>query len=481
MRFNSVPTPTLTLTLLIFGMTALLPANAFAQNEPFALGADISWVQQRENPTSAGGGNVRYYRNGQTKDMLEILKGGGFNYIRLRLFVDPSAIDPSVPNDASGWNPFPYSTRGYCGLDSTIKYAKKVKDAGFKFLLDFHYSDTWADPRKQYKPMSWRNLNFEQLTARVRSYTSESVQAFIDAGARPDMVQVGNEIVHGMIYPDGQSWAEGGVGGMRSFATLVNAGINGVKDVDENILIMIHTVADGPDCSRNRSDTSPNQWINNLRTNLNNVESGAANKIDVIGISFYPMWHCGVDVLSGYLTSIVNNTNHNYKINVVEYADHHRAVNDLVWNLPANRRHGTFVWEPQEFAGDDSKPLFDWRNNPSGRHTNALFELYPQMARDYGITGGHTNIANKNISSKAICNTDFSVNSRGIIAYNSNIPGVITIYNMNGRVMGRINVSAPGIYNSQQLLQKPLRSGAYIIAIEPRDGKKQMFSSRIVK
>jgi len=329
-----------------------------AQNESYVLGADISWMQEREK-------TVKYYRGNQEADLLTLLKGVGFNYIRLRIFVDPKAKDPNVPNDASGWNPYPYSAAGYCGLDSTIKVAKRVKAAGMKFLLDFHYSDTWADPSKQYKPISWQGLNFTQLTEKVRTYTKESLQKFKEAGALPDMVQVGNEVVNGMIKPDGN-------GNTQNFATLVNAGINGVKDVDPNIKIMMHTI----------NDKNPNSWLTTLKSNLNKVEANAANKIDVIGLSYYPKWHGNVDSLKRALTAIANN--HNIKIVVAEYADFHREVNDVVYKLSSNKGFGTFVWEPQEFSGDDSKPLFDWTNN--ARRSNARLELYPKMVTDYGIT-----------------------------------------------------------------------------------------------
>jgi arabinogalactan endo-1,4-beta-galactosidase len=336
--------------------------------DPYVLGADISFMQQRERE------GVRYYRNGQVGDLLAILKGCGFNYIRLRLFVDPTAEVTEAMAEAEcksgGWCAAPYSRAGYCGLDSTIKVAKRVKAAGMKLLLDFHYSDTWADPGKQYKPMSWRALSSAQLTERVRSYTKESLEKFKDAGVLPDMVQVGNEVVGGMIHPDGS-------GNTQNFAALVNAGIRGVKDVDAGIKIMMHTI----------NERNPNGWLTALKANLNRAESGAANKIDVIGLSYYPRWHGNLDSLQRVLTAISNA--HDVKIAVAEYADKHREVNDLVYNLPSGKGLGTFVWEPQEFDGDNSLPLFDWRSaSPSGRHSNARLELYPVMAMDYGLAGG---------------------------------------------------------------------------------------------
>jgi arabinogalactan endo-1,4-beta-galactosidase len=328
-----------------------------AQSEPYALGADISWMQQRENE------RVKYYRNGKEGELLLILKEVGFNYIRLRLFVDPKATDASKVDD-SGWNPYPYSAAGYCGLDSTIKVAKRVKAAGMRFLLDFHYSDTWADPGKQYKPISWNSLNTVALLSdKVRSYTKESLEKFKDAGVLPDMVQVGNEVVHGMIHPEGRNNGD-------AFARLVLAGIKGVKDVDPNIKIMMHTI----------NSENPLGYLNTLKSNLNKVEANSANQIDVIGLSYYPKWHGNVDSLKRVMAAIAKN--HNIKIAVAEYADFHREVNDAVYNLPDKKGYGTFAWEPQEFAGDDSKPLFD---NNNGRRSNARLELYPQMVIDYGI------------------------------------------------------------------------------------------------
>ena len=353
--------------ILIILAFCLAASTVFAQKEPYVLGADISWMQQRENE------RVKYYRGNQEGDLLSILKGVGFNYIRLRIFVDPKAKDPNVPNDASGWNPYPYSAAGYCGLDSTIKVAKRVKAAGMKFLLDFHYSDTWADPGKQYKPVSWQSLNSVALLSdKVRSYTKESLQKFKEAEVLPDMVQVGNEVVHGMIHPEGKNNGD-------AFARLVLAGINGVKDVEPNIKIMMHTI----------NSENPLNWLNILKSNLNKIEANAANKIDVIGLSYYPKWHGNVDSLKRVMTAI--SKNHNIKIVVAEYADFHREVNDAVYNLPENEGLGTFAWEPQEFSGDDSKPLFDWTNN--ARRSNARLELYPKMVIDYGLTSSSSSLA----------------------------------------------------------------------------------------
>ncbi|MDR2591547.1 MAG: arabinogalactan endo-1,4-beta-galactosidase [Chitinispirillales bacterium] len=426
---------------LLLTLAALTTAISAAVEPSYVLGADISWVQQRE------GERVKYAHNGRVMDMFDILKEHKFNYIRLRLFVDPTARVPEDTPNSDGWSASPYSAAGYCGLDSTVKMAKRVKAAGMGLLLDFHYSDTWADPGKQYKPVSWRGLNFSQLTERVRSYTKESLLAFKAAGALPDMVQVGNEVVGGMIHPDGRNNG-------ADFAKLVNAGINGVKDVDPNIKIMMHTI----------NERNPNGWVQTLKTNLNNAEANAANKIDVIGLSYYPKWHGNVDSLRRSLTAIANN--HNYKVAVAEYADKHREVNDVVFALPANKRLGTFVWEPQEFSGDNSLPLFDWKNNR--RETNSRIALYPIMAEAYGIEDGEGNTTGViNINSRdRISTRNFSLIHGGTVAYNSNVPGVITVYSINGRMLGKIRVDKAGLYDPARMLNLPLKSGVYMLSIK---------------
>jgi arabinogalactan endo-1,4-beta-galactosidase len=233
----------------------LLISPAFSRTEPFILGADISWIDQRESE------GVKYVDNGTVKDIFEIMKEHKFNWIRLRLFVDPTA-------KVSGATESPYSAKGFCDLEHTRKMAKRAKAAGFKLLLDFHYSDVWADPAKQFKPVSWAGLSFVEIKAKVRSYTKETLELLRTDGTLPDMVQVGNEVVGGMIWPDGKS------SNMTNFAALVNSGIDGVKDVSPDIKIMIHSI----------SENSPSAWLKSLI-------SAGVKRIDVFGLSYYSKWH----------------------------------------------------------------------------------------------------------------------------------------------------------------------------------------------
>ncbi len=269
------------------------------------IGADISWLPQLEDE-----GKV-FTDNGIEKDAIILLRDHGFNYVRLRIFVNPE--------NEKGYSP----GKGYCGLDQTLMMAQRVKDAGMKLLLDFHYSDYWADPQKQYKPQAWVDLDFEALKDSVKTYTTNVIQALNQQGTRPDMVQVGNEINHGMIWPDGHISNPDGLAG------LLRAGVEGVEAVDPNIPIMMHIALGG------LNDESV-FWMDNM------IARGV--RFDIIGISYYPRWHGTLDDLKSNLNDLV--IRYNKPINVVEYSWYKREVHDIVFNLPDEMGKGAAIWEP---------------------------------------------------------------------------------------------------------------------------------------
>lgn len=370
-------------------------SHIVARNRQFVLGADISWVDAEIDR------GQKYYDGNQQKDILQILKEHKFNSIRLRLFVDPSAYVPGEEWDN------PYSTQGYCGLERTVAFAKKFKEAGMMLLLDFHYSDTWADPGKQHKPMAWRALSYQDLVKTVRSYTSESLKAFKEAGALPDMVQIGNEVVAGMIWPDGSS------SNMKQFAQLVNAGMDGVKDVSENIEIMIHSL----------SDKSPNRWLSNL------INAGVSSeRIDIFGLSYYQQYHGSTDDLRNNLTGITRD--HNVKIVVAEYAEVHEQVNDIVFNLPDEKGIGTFVWEPTRW----NEKLFT-----NGR-TNDKIDIYPKLWTRYGndtLPQKDNPVANRKPLFIAGQGSDECVwiDRSGVLHSGNSVVSGYSIMNLQGRVV----------------------------------------------
>ena len=144
----------------------------------YAIGADLSFLKQAEEHGKS------FKDMGAAKPGLEIFKDHGYNWIRLRLFHTPT----DLPNN----------------LEYTIALAKDAKKLGYRFLLDYHYSDTWADPGKQFLPKAWEGMSHAQLAKAVFEYTKQTIAAFHEAGAPPDMVQIGNEVVNGMMWPDGR-------------------------------------------------------------------------------------------------------------------------------------------------------------------------------------------------------------------------------------------------------------------------------------
>ena len=269
------------------------------------MGADISFLPQLE----ARG--IKFSDKGVEKDAILILKEHGFNYVRLRIFNEPA-------ND-SGYSP----KKGFCDLENTKQMAKRVKAAGMKLLLDFHYSDYWADPGKQYKPAAWKGLSFTDLKKALYDYTRKVIQELKNQGTTPDMVQIGNEINHGIVWP------EGNVNNPDGLAQLINAGTAAVKSVDPSIVMMLHVALGG------QNHESVN-FIDNM------IARGVS--FDVIGESFYPKWHGTLDDLQDNLHDLVRR--YNKHVIVVEYSALKNEVNKIAFELPNGKGKGTCIWEP---------------------------------------------------------------------------------------------------------------------------------------
>ncbi|MGC3961018.1 MAG: glycosyl hydrolase 53 family protein [Verrucomicrobiota bacterium] len=268
----------------------------------FTAGVDMSHLAFFENR------GITYRVNGQAQDALTILKDRGVNCVRLRLFTS-SAVQAQA-------NAYNYTNN----LTYTLPLAVRVKNAGLKLLLDFHYSDTWADPGKQTKPAAWTNLTFAQLKAQIRDYSSNTIAAFQAAGAMPDYVQTGNEITPGML------WDEGRVGGSFDNATqwsqlaqLLTNAIQGVKDAAGTNApkFIIHLDRGG--------DWTATQWY---------FDNLAAQQVtfDIIGQSYYPWWHGDFDALR----TCLNNATARYRkpVMVMETA-FPRANSTNIFGIPA--------------------------------------------------------------------------------------------------------------------------------------------------
>jgi beta-galactosidase/arabinogalactan endo-1,4-beta-galactosidase len=328
---------TILLGSLVLGLLSAVRNTNIKSQPPHIskiMGADISFLPELE---AAG---KKFYYHGVAGDPIQILKQHGFNYIRLRIFNNPAAD--------SG-----YSKKGFCDLKHTLQMAQRIKSADMGFLLDFHYSDTWADPGKQFKPAAWENLNFVQMQDSLREFTGNCLRALKDQGTLPDMVQVGNEINHGILWPDGS------IKNLDTLAAFLKAGIQGVKDVDPDIKIMLHIALGG-------QNTESRYFIDNM------LQRGV--KFDIIGESYYPRWHGTLDSLRQNLTDL----NSRYKMDVIvaEYSQHKTKVNEIAFGLPGNKLKGTFIWEPLNWG----EAIFDKEG-----HSNAYLDSFSVISSELGI------------------------------------------------------------------------------------------------
>jgi arabinogalactan endo-1,4-beta-galactosidase len=306
------------------------------------VGADVSSLRQQEQQ------GVVFKDNGVPTPGLQILKHHGYNWVRLRLFVNPETL----PND----------------LAYTLASAKDAKAQGFNLLLDLHYADDWADPAHEPTPKAWKNLDHAQLVNAVFGYTRDTIRAFRDAGVMPDMVQVGNEVTGGFLWPDGRlpdHWDR--------FANLISAGIQGVdagRGDAPRPRIMIHI-----DQGANQENT---QWF------FDNLKSrGIA--FDIIGQSYYPWWQGSLQDLRRNL-QFMSRTYHK-DIVIAETAYDWRtgenfvskkkpfpetpqgqreflqALAKVVFDTPDSRCIGLFWWEPTGAGAIAKRALFDDDHN----------------------------------------------------------------------------------------------------------------------
>lgn len=247
-------------------LPCLVALRVFAQPAtPMLIGHDLSTLVQLEDVGKT------FSEAGVTAPAEQILKRYNANLVRLRLWVDPE--------------------QNFNNLDQVKRMAVRIKAAGMKFLLDLHYSDTWADPGHQDIPKAWAGQDLSTLAQSVRAYTKSVLEELNSQNTLPDMVQVGNEITNGMLYPIGQINGSS-QSGFEAFATLVKAGIAGVRDATptgQNIQIMIHI------------DRGSNAFL--ATSFFERLENSGA-KFDLIGLSYYPYWNGGLSSLKGSLDAL---------------------------------------------------------------------------------------------------------------------------------------------------------------------------------
>lgn len=197
--------------VLSASMAAAFIFSCSASTAAPVKGADVSWMSEIE-----ANGISFYNRSGVKKDILAIMKEQGMTAVRLRVWVNP----------ADGW---------YSSTQDVVAKAKRAKAAGMKVMIDFHYSDSWADPGKQTKPAVWKNYTFQQLMDAVWNSTIYTLQAVKDAGVTVDWVQVGNETNNGMLWDHGKASVN-----MKNYAWLTATGYNAAKSVFANTKVVVH-------------------------------------------------------------------------------------------------------------------------------------------------------------------------------------------------------------------------------------------------
>ena len=223
--------------------SAAVKPPVITDTSSFTKGADVSWITQME-----ASGYKFYDKNGNQQDLFALMKSLGFNSIRLRAWVNP--------------------TDGWCNTADLVKKAVRAKNAGMKILIDFHYSDSWADPGKQNKPAVWTNLSTASLITALGAYTTGVMDTLKLNGITPNWVQVGNETNDGMLWEDGRASKN-----MATFAALINSGYNAVKSVSPSTKVIVHI--------SNGFDNSLFEWI------FDGLKANGA-KWDIIGMSLYP-------------------------------------------------------------------------------------------------------------------------------------------------------------------------------------------------
>ncbi len=216
----------------------------------FARGADISWVSEMEHD-----GRTFRKKDGTQADILEVLRDCGFTAIRLRVWVNPYG----------GWS----------GKEDVLALAKRVHAAGMGLMVDFHYSDFFADPSRQQIPAAWAadEANLDKMCTHVANHTTEVLQALKTAGIDVRWVQVGNETRNGMLWPAGQLWNSSGdlPDGRKHFAQLYSAGYKAAKAVYPDALVMPHL---------NNAYEDNDWWFKQI--------SAAGARFDAIALSHYP-------------------------------------------------------------------------------------------------------------------------------------------------------------------------------------------------
>lgn len=406
--------------LLMFLLTGAT-FDAEAQRVDFINGADGSIIDQIEQ---SGG---KFYDDGTEKEVLEIFKKYGFNLIRLKLWHTPA--------------------QPYNGLPNVLEMAKRIDGMGMDFMLDFHYSDTWADPGHQYKPAAWEDLSFEILGDSVYEYTKYVMTLLKEQNTLPTMVQIGNEIACGMLWDDGRICGEFN-NQWDNLGILIKKGIEGVNaslTEKDDVKIIIHF--------DNGANNTGCQWF---YTNI--INQGI--DFDIIGLSYYPWWHGTLVELENNLNDLATRYNKDIILvegaypwtlawsdntgNIIGSADQlHEGypasvegqkefltdVLDILKRVDNNKGKGFVYWSPEWIPGYPGSP---WENL-------ALFDFEGEALESIKVFQNESGIDNGLIFKPFTLSNPYPVPASAKItiefSMNSNKSVELLIYDASGRLV----------------------------------------------
>lgn len=294
--------------------------NTTPQKETgFARGADVSWLTQMEAE------GMKFYTPGSNRQQMECMQllrdYCNVNAIRLRVWVNPT----------NGWN----------SIDDVVVKARRAESLGMRTMIDFHFSDTWADPSHQEMPKAWEGLSIDELAKAVAAHVDQTLKALKAAGVEPEWVQIGNETTPGMMLPMGS------VDNPKQLTQLNNAGYDAVKAVFPDAKVIVHL------------DGGQDQWRYDRMFDLLKANGG---KYDMIGMSLYPYWAAKQGATGGWqkvANDCIANINHlkqkyGKPIMICEIGmpyDEAEDCRQLIAKMMKADVEGIFYWEPEAPAG----------------------------------------------------------------------------------------------------------------------------------
>lgn len=409
---------------IFFSLVSIFIASNASGADFRYVGGDISLFSEYENA-----GAIYKDENGKDIELLPYLYEIGMNAMRVRLFVDPAAFEAAHPND--------YDPNACQSLPYIIPLCKDIIEQGFDLMLDFHYSDTWADPAAQWIPEAWRNLTDNQLKKKIYEYTLETLTTLKENGITPRFIQPGNEISYGMLWgsfgndiPGNHVYTNSSSSSWNRFGDMLKSAIQACREACPEAEIVIHTerVAQV-----------------NVLTNFYSKMKSLNIDYDIIGLSYYPYFHGNMSVLNNALTAVETNfpekeimivetgfpyawevpgtnqkVDYDYSLEgqnlfakeLVEVLLQHPNVNGLFWWWLEYNAFGT------QLKGWYNAPLFDSRN---GKATPAL-----KTIAGYGT--GHASIESLELNQE-VSKDWFDINGRKL----TKMPTEKGIYIHNGK------------------------------------------------